>query len=352
VERFYWAGILSFIVTFSFWGITYIAVELEQPFGDDANDLPLHQMQMDMNARLQSLLDVRAHHAPKYIFRKEHQNMTRASEHIERLFRSKTKSTDVETPHGVSLLPDVLVTYGTADVETPHVESLLPHGLVTGGNVDASAHAPHPPQVEQEHTLVKPKLVSDDPYHLAVPPPQNEFHGKDTEFPKQDTFPEALPPLVQASQCRDHACISMQPIMEEFASPGPAVRLATALRPCDKTVSDGVDHPNATAWQRVAQRSLEYGSGSDDAMHTSIVTPMRSYLQTQEHAAVTADAGGTDQSAVKVNAQEVQIPISSQACLDAANLCCNALGKAICASECSSSSATEAIQLCDVKHCS
>merc|ERR1719468_1465485 len=60
VDQTFWAGILSFIVTFSFWSINYIAVELEQPFGDDPNDLPLHEMQTDMNASLIALLDVRA----------------------------------------------------------------------------------------------------------------------------------------------------------------------------------------------------------------------------------------------------------------------------------------------------
>eukprot|EP00747_Dinoflagellata_sp_TGD_P014676 gnl/TRDRNA2_/TRDRNA2_123634_c2_seq1.p1 gnl/TRDRNA2_/TRDRNA2_123634_c2~~gnl/TRDRNA2_/TRDRNA2_123634_c2_seq1.p1 ORF type:complete len:301 (-),score=26.89 gnl/TRDRNA2_/TRDRNA2_123634_c2_seq1:19-921(-) len=40
-----WTGVLCFVVVFSFWTINYIAVELEMPFGPDANDLPLHDMQ-------------------------------------------------------------------------------------------------------------------------------------------------------------------------------------------------------------------------------------------------------------------------------------------------------------------
>jgi len=383
VERFYWAGILSFIVTFSFWGITYIAVELEQPFGDDANDLPLHDMQKDMNASLQSLLDVRAHRAPKYTFKKGHQEMARSTEKLGAIF----KPTHVETPKVGSQLPDVLVT--ASNVETPFVVALLPDGRVTGCNGGACAHAPQdppqveqqntlvqpklvsndvvhraapllpdglvtgcnggacahapqdPPQNEQENTLVQPKLVSNDALHGAAPPLQNEFHGGDTEFPKQDTFPEALPPLGQAQagthgwettlhvSYRDHASISMQPSIEKFASPGPAVNLATALRPFDKTVSDVAYRPDAIAVQRVAQYGLESGSGSDYAIPTSTVMRLPSYAQTQENAGVTPDADGTDQSAAKCNAQEIQILTSSNACLEAADLRCNAPGKAM-----------------------
>merc|ERR1712008_524030 len=80
--------------------------------------------------------------------------------------------------------------------------------------------------------------------------------------------------------------------IEEFASPGPAVKLARVLPPCDTVVSAGVDHPSATAWQRVAQHCVESGSGSGDAMPTSIVTPLPRYPQTHEYPGVTADAGG------------------------------------------------------------
>jgi len=71
VEQSFWAGILSFIVTFSFWSINYIAVELEMPFGDDKNDLPLHEMQQDMNNSLQALLANHAQKAPVFKFNKE-----------------------------------------------------------------------------------------------------------------------------------------------------------------------------------------------------------------------------------------------------------------------------------------
>merc|ERR1719460_514346 len=47
VERIEWAGILSFSTVLSYWSINYIAIELEMPFGEDPNDLPLADMQKD-----------------------------------------------------------------------------------------------------------------------------------------------------------------------------------------------------------------------------------------------------------------------------------------------------------------
>mmetsp|Transcript_104384 Transcript_104384/g.207301 ORF Transcript_104384/g.207301 Transcript_104384/m.207301 type:complete len:547 (-) Transcript_104384:142-1782(-) len=105
VERSFWAGILSFIVTFSFWSINYIAVELEQPFGDDPNDLPLHEMQADLNKSLIALLHPCAQHAPDFHFKKEeHIVCRRSTDHIEEInfkynssFRSE-KSTEEQEP--------------------------------------------------------------------------------------------------------------------------------------------------------------------------------------------------------------------------------------------------------------
>jgi len=71
VERVFWSGAISFIVAFSFWSINYIAVELECPFGDDANDLPLAEMQEDINRCLVGLLDRRAQQPPDFKFRTE-----------------------------------------------------------------------------------------------------------------------------------------------------------------------------------------------------------------------------------------------------------------------------------------
>eukprot|EP00928_Gymnodinium_smaydae_P078806 TRINITY_DN62880_c0_g1_i1.p1 TRINITY_DN62880_c0_g1~~TRINITY_DN62880_c0_g1_i1.p1 ORF type:complete len:520 (+),score=87.75 TRINITY_DN62880_c0_g1_i1:75-1562(+) len=61
-----WCGVITFVVIFSYWSIHYIAVELEMPFGDDANDLPLVLMQQDMNRSLSALIDYRSQEVPKF----------------------------------------------------------------------------------------------------------------------------------------------------------------------------------------------------------------------------------------------------------------------------------------------
>eukprot|EP00928_Gymnodinium_smaydae_P033637 TRINITY_DN24035_c0_g2_i3.p1 TRINITY_DN24035_c0_g2~~TRINITY_DN24035_c0_g2_i3.p1 ORF type:complete len:531 (-),score=79.35 TRINITY_DN24035_c0_g2_i3:118-1710(-) len=62
------AGVVSFVVIVSFWGVNYLAVELENPYGDDTNDLPLHDMQRDMNRSLRSLLHPKAVRPPVFDF--------------------------------------------------------------------------------------------------------------------------------------------------------------------------------------------------------------------------------------------------------------------------------------------
>lgn len=68
IESPVWAGILAFTVIISFWSINFIALELEDPFGDDANDLPVHDMQVSLNKSLMELLKPRAMKAPDFNF--------------------------------------------------------------------------------------------------------------------------------------------------------------------------------------------------------------------------------------------------------------------------------------------
>eukprot|EP00928_Gymnodinium_smaydae_P005813 TRINITY_DN11999_c0_g2_i1.p1 TRINITY_DN11999_c0_g2~~TRINITY_DN11999_c0_g2_i1.p1 ORF type:complete len:485 (+),score=42.19 TRINITY_DN11999_c0_g2_i1:100-1554(+) len=51
-----WAGVATFTLMFAYCGVNYIAAEIEMPCGDDRNDLPLKEMQSDLNASLESLL--------------------------------------------------------------------------------------------------------------------------------------------------------------------------------------------------------------------------------------------------------------------------------------------------------
>lgn len=66
VRDSWWASALAFAVTLCMWSVNYLAVELEMPFGDDPNDLPLQHLQADMNASLVSLLHPSALSPPDF----------------------------------------------------------------------------------------------------------------------------------------------------------------------------------------------------------------------------------------------------------------------------------------------
>mmetsp|Transcript_68986 Transcript_68986/g.131444 ORF Transcript_68986/g.131444 Transcript_68986/m.131444 type:complete len:488 (-) Transcript_68986:63-1526(-) len=62
-EPYLMCGIVFFGV-FTIWCIDFIAREIEHPFGDDINDIKLHQVQRDVNVELMAMLDPRADHVP------------------------------------------------------------------------------------------------------------------------------------------------------------------------------------------------------------------------------------------------------------------------------------------------
>lgn len=76
IESLFWSGILSFVWVFSFWSINYIAAEIELPFGDDANDLPIAELMKGMNRSLQLLLYPQAQIPPSFVFKPNHRACT------------------------------------------------------------------------------------------------------------------------------------------------------------------------------------------------------------------------------------------------------------------------------------
>lgn len=72
IENVVGGALICFVVVFAFWSINYIALELEMPFGDDLNDLPLQDMQRDFNQSIVSLLKPLAGSVPPYAFAEEH----------------------------------------------------------------------------------------------------------------------------------------------------------------------------------------------------------------------------------------------------------------------------------------
>jgi len=66
ISNMVWAGVLTFLVVFSFWCIHFFSFELEMPFGSSSNHLPLIDMQSDMNRSLLTLLRRKAQFPPEF----------------------------------------------------------------------------------------------------------------------------------------------------------------------------------------------------------------------------------------------------------------------------------------------
>eukprot|EP00931_Biecheleriopsis_adriatica_P000668 TRINITY_DN10075_c1_g3_i1.p1 TRINITY_DN10075_c1_g3~~TRINITY_DN10075_c1_g3_i1.p1 ORF type:complete len:537 (+),score=79.20 TRINITY_DN10075_c1_g3_i1:77-1687(+) len=61
----------TFLVCQTIWTIHFIAIELEQPYGDDLNDLPLKEMMYNLNESMCNLLQPQALVPPKFSFNKD-----------------------------------------------------------------------------------------------------------------------------------------------------------------------------------------------------------------------------------------------------------------------------------------
>lgn len=66
VEAHYLSGVGAFVINTCLWCLVYIAHEIEQPFGRDANDLPLVLLQQHFNENLADLLDKQSLARPAY----------------------------------------------------------------------------------------------------------------------------------------------------------------------------------------------------------------------------------------------------------------------------------------------
>lgn len=71
ISTTFWAAGVAFVVVVSYWSVLFIANELEMPYGDDPNDLPLFDMSMDMNRSLKQLTEPLARQVPYFRLRRD-----------------------------------------------------------------------------------------------------------------------------------------------------------------------------------------------------------------------------------------------------------------------------------------
>jgi len=62
----YWCFVVVFLTVGSLWALIYIPMQLDNPFGSDANDLPLKQMQHDFNTKLMQMLSAKTQTCPAF----------------------------------------------------------------------------------------------------------------------------------------------------------------------------------------------------------------------------------------------------------------------------------------------
>lgn len=67
IESPRWCASLTFLGILGFWAINYIAAEIEMPFGDDRNDLPMAEMQIEFNRTLRVLLAPLSQSPPTFV---------------------------------------------------------------------------------------------------------------------------------------------------------------------------------------------------------------------------------------------------------------------------------------------
>lgn len=60
----WWMSIFNFLQVFILWSLRTIALELENPFGQDANDLDASEMQEELNLQLQTIVSAEAERTP------------------------------------------------------------------------------------------------------------------------------------------------------------------------------------------------------------------------------------------------------------------------------------------------
>eukprot|EP00928_Gymnodinium_smaydae_P080068 TRINITY_DN6386_c0_g1_i1.p1 TRINITY_DN6386_c0_g1~~TRINITY_DN6386_c0_g1_i1.p1 ORF type:complete len:587 (-),score=102.79 TRINITY_DN6386_c0_g1_i1:226-1857(-) len=64
-DHWFWAGLFTFVAVFTFWSINLIAAEIEQPFGGDANDIAVDDLQHTYNRCLVAMLNPRVARLPE-----------------------------------------------------------------------------------------------------------------------------------------------------------------------------------------------------------------------------------------------------------------------------------------------
>lgn len=139
-----WAALLTFVPVFGLLSLNFIAIELECPFGDDENDLPLEQFQKEMNTSLLMLLIDEADH----LAHTSKTAVTKIGSLTRSLAKSCTRSLDgttsldsrasqISLPRGSVMSATPKVRFNVADAGSDHSERKV--SVFDSENIDMCA---------------------------------------------------------------------------------------------------------------------------------------------------------------------------------------------------------------------
>lgn len=156
-----WASVMCFFVTSSLWSLLYIAHQIDQPFGNDDNDLPIDAMQRDFNRSLLQLLEPLAQRPPHYHHTKKPSESAVAPLLVASTAGLETTVAPTRSIRRPSLLGDLL---GIGP--TP---ALSPRGSYSYGNADEAKKLRDEIQRRVSQLDTGERKSSDDPKLLTIP---------------------------------------------------------------------------------------------------------------------------------------------------------------------------------------
>mmetsp|Transcript_76241 Transcript_76241/g.210396 ORF Transcript_76241/g.210396 Transcript_76241/m.210396 type:complete len:535 (-) Transcript_76241:216-1820(-) len=261
IESRIWAGVMCFFVTFSFWCLIYIALEIDQPFGEDANDLPIRDMQRDFNQSLLRLLEPAAQKVPTWQVRnisKPELGVSDSAQHPRGTIRVTTGSDASleDSADGSSMRP-----LGHAKFFSEGARPVTTFGGMRsngGVSLDFFPHKGHSPT--RRHSPERHKVVS-----LESIPPSVGSESDEAESSLMPTEP-AIHPLPSPSPPR---CGAGPLTVKCDAGPGSGLAGPRQMGPCARRSPDLPAEREAQSRDASGQAS----EGAPPAGHPGLLRP-------------------------------------------------------------------------------
>lgn len=217
IESRLWIGVFVFFVTSALWSLFYAAQEVDQPFGDSPNSLPMRHMQHEFNASLRFLMEPLSQQAPGYgechdsiadppsARRQKGKAAVRVlqqAKDFEPLVRQRIQGPDLnfdtEQPRAQDSSPLIELS-GRAqppDANVAAVPKLTAANLAQHGRQRMYKTSPDPDSEEDEPIVARGCGTGHQPYGLPLPPtssptPDSSLPGR--RLPLRSGSPAAKP---------------------------------------------------------------------------------------------------------------------------------------------------------------